>query len=222
MSRRQARLPRIEQSKSAHIEDETSHLWAVSYADFLMVLLSFFIIFFSFNKEDKKTAIDDIVAYSTKIMGADSPSTKRAPSSFESSPNTIKNLEGKFNGFSLETQEDLRALNIRFPDDIYKKGRADLDGDARAQFEAMITILSKFNGKVKITFIGHTDQTVLVNQQYPGINDNFDLSALRASQALRLAIKSGLNPQKLFLAGSAENKRNSRTLSVYIEEDNIK
>ena len=63
------RLPRVERARAIHLEDETSHLWAVSYADFLMVLLSFFIIFFSLDKKTKDSVIDEIMLYSSGQEG---------------------------------------------------------------------------------------------------------------------------------------------------------
>ena len=38
---------RVERPNLPQVQDDSTHLWAVSYADFLMVLLCFFILFFS-------------------------------------------------------------------------------------------------------------------------------------------------------------------------------
>jgi flagellar motor protein MotB len=45
-------LPRAVRKQSEHLEEGDGHLWAVSYADLLMVLLAFFVIFASFENEE--------------------------------------------------------------------------------------------------------------------------------------------------------------------------
>ena len=45
----------LPEEQEFHSEGES---WAVSYADFLMVLLSFFIIFFSYSREKTQSIID--------------------------------------------------------------------------------------------------------------------------------------------------------------------
>ena len=223
MSAKMPRLPRIERSKSAHVEDETSHLWAVSYADFLMVLLSFFIIFFTFEKKKQNSAIDEIVAYSKKVVAGESFAVPpRGPASSTNAAAALAPALTSLDKLKVETARDAKSLYIHLPDNIYRKGSAKLDADVTPQFEALIKVLAVFNGKIKITFIGHTDESRLVSQNYPGVNDNFDLSALRASSALRHALRMGLDAKTLFLSGSAENKRNSRTLSIFIEEEGLK
>jgi len=42
--------------------DSSEFLWAVSYSDLLMVLMSFFIVYFSFTSENGKSLIDEISA----------------------------------------------------------------------------------------------------------------------------------------------------------------
>ena len=62
------RQVRIERRSKAQIASEDMQSWAVSYSDMLMVLMSFFVIFFSF--EDKKR--DDLVSQISLEMQAKS------------------------------------------------------------------------------------------------------------------------------------------------------
>ena len=62
----QVRLHRQEVMDQDEIREEEGNLWAVSYSDLLMVLMSFFIIFFSFNQNDN--AISQIAIEMHKIV----------------------------------------------------------------------------------------------------------------------------------------------------------
>lgn len=68
------RLWRIESSTgdgNEHVDE--GHGWAVSYSDLLMVLMSFFIIFFSYNDKDKDKPPSDVLqefAFSLSAKGA--------------------------------------------------------------------------------------------------------------------------------------------------------
>ena len=61
------RLPRIDRHQGIHVaEDENQHLWAVSYSDFLMALLAFFILFFSMDDTKKDQLILKIKSMPTQ------------------------------------------------------------------------------------------------------------------------------------------------------------
>ena len=65
------RLWRIESSTGDdNIHVDEGHGWAVSYSDLLMVLMSFFIIFFSFNDKDKEKPPSDVLQEFAFSLGA--------------------------------------------------------------------------------------------------------------------------------------------------------
>ncbi len=50
------RLPRIQRAPRGElVETGENMMWAVSYSDLLMVLLSFFVLFFSYGEKEKET-----------------------------------------------------------------------------------------------------------------------------------------------------------------------
>ena len=61
-------LARVERDDEVTFhEDENAHLWAVSYSDFLMALLAFFILFFSMDDTKKDQLILNLAQeFSTK------------------------------------------------------------------------------------------------------------------------------------------------------------
>lgn len=55
---------------------DDSHSWAVSYSDLLMVLMSFFVIFFSFSDSEKENALSEIAV---SVQGAAPGGVQAAP-----------------------------------------------------------------------------------------------------------------------------------------------
>lgn len=64
-----ARIERDAEEISVH-EDENAHLWAVSYSDFLMALLAFFILFFSIDPVEKDKLILNLAKDFSSQTGA--------------------------------------------------------------------------------------------------------------------------------------------------------
>ncbi|MCB0390319.1 MAG: OmpA family protein [Bdellovibrionales bacterium] len=235
------RYHRVERSDDDyHLEDETSHLWAVSYADFLMVLLSFFILFFSVDNQDKNSIIRSILettstkekgkgSYegSSKVLGPDNPyisnysqGNKRYTGSYNSNRKmaSLSDLQNTiFKKYQYEYIDKQKKLILRLPDDVYKKGSINLNEKVKEQLSSTLSKLIPFSEQLKITFVGHTDSVPIVKNRKV-IVDNYDLSVLRATRVLQLAIKQGLSPNNLLAKGAAENERNSRSLSIEIVE----
>lgn len=230
--RPEVRLPRIERTEAVEINSEESHLWAVSYSDLLMVLMSFFIIFFSVDEKKRQSLIQEItIAINSKNLAA--PTSNG--SGTESLPNgTIaesisqkgaigalsdtltQNLSGKA-PVTISGIEDGYIL-IQFAPNSFSKKRYQLDRPLKVAVSALLDSIRPFADKVNITFIGHADAAPILATPGSLITDNYVLSALRANEAMRFAIVSGLPSSALFIQGSASNTLNSRTLSVRIDQ----
>lgn len=59
---------RIERSTTVEVSETDGHLWAVSYSDLLMVLLSFFILFFSLDEKKTNEVINGLLPVA-EILG---------------------------------------------------------------------------------------------------------------------------------------------------------
>lgn len=84
--REDPRLPRVERTDDEFHVEEGGELWAVSYADFLMVLLSFFVIFYSSDKNNQ-SVLERVVAFSLNEKGSSS-----GPLKGEEQPNLKKRI----------------------------------------------------------------------------------------------------------------------------------
>lgn len=210
---RKPRLIRRETRQEIH---EDGHSWAVSYADFLMVLLSFFILFFSVDETKRQEIIDKVASAAQSKGGANAQGKNRSIAKEDRLPAGLADITTGVDGFYTQRANNSQKLFIYFDNDIFKPGQIDLPP---AQIEKLKNILGRiepFLDKINVTFEGHTDNTqvTLVKNRY--IDNNFDLASLRATKALQLAVRAGLDPTKLFAKGVAEHSRGSRTLSLVI------
>lgn len=219
MQRPEKRLPRIERDEVTHVgEDENQHLWAVSYSDFLMVLLSFFILFFSSETPQKQRLILELANhFATPNAGPGSGSgqgtgigpdgQRRMPSGvFES----LKNL-------NVQVDKEKESLIINFPNDLYGPGKHRIERDKTAMIENFLNVMKPYQGQINLYFEGHADTAPLKVHKNEIVVDNFVLSSLRASSALGLAREKGFPEKNMFIQANSSNLRNSRSLSIRIE-----
>lgn len=206
------RQPRIDRDIVIKVqEDENQHLWALSYADFLMALLAFFILFFSIDEPKR----DDFMRTIAIQFGSNNADSARNPAAFAA-------------GFDKQLVDHMQKLNvtavlkdhdllIEFPKDFFNAGKYDLNSAQRATMDQLLSLLKPYSGKLNIYFEGHTDSQPVVHSRTAFMKDNFNLSTLRASSALEYAKKSGYEEKYLFISGMSSNVRNSRTLSLRLE-----
>jgi flagellar motor protein MotB len=234
----EARPIRIEHSPDDEIIAEDQQGWAVSYSDLLMVLMSFFVLFFSFDPAKTEDGKDVIREISTTLMqktGIHSPavaadifkpssagSQTTAQADIPTNPNgqsrninsalepALKSLGSKY---SMESERE--TLIIHLKDDLYAPRSRAVTGELQASLEVLLIALKPYASDIDLYFIGHSD-TKPVSDTSGIVKDNHVLSALRATEALEFALSKGFPSNRLFSLGAAENMRSSRTLSIKI------
>lgn len=202
---------------------EDSHSWAVSYADFLMVLLSFFILFFSMDKKERVNFIENFLANQdlAKEQKDQTGNPKRGALSagttkpIEPLPVEVRKLSQDIQGFYVD-QQSVDRIVISFEDNIYRLGSFDLSEKDIQNLHGLLKKLEPYLKQVNITFVGHTDENKKFKKGNRYIGNNFDLSSLRATKALQNAVKLGFDPKHMYAQGVAENQRASRTLSLIV------
>lgn len=210
------RLPRIEREEPSMLhEDENSHLWAVSYSDFLMALLSFFILFFSMDTPQRQTLIMDLAGqFSADGKGPGKGGTGNGQLVTSRIP---ANFMGSLQDLKVEIGRDKENLIVNFPDNFFLPGRHIISPDQVKVISTFLEKLKPYENQVNIYFEGHTDDSPLLKHKNEIITDNFVLSSLRASSALSVAKKMGYGEGHLFIQAASSNLRNSRSLSIRIE-----
>lgn len=204
---------RMERVPEPEIHDETGHLWAISYADFLMVLLSFFILFFSFGEKGKEDMISRISALGNPVDTKPTPKDVPDPQLRAEILEINKELKDYF----VERSPNNKQVIVFLPDNIFSPGEFEMK---EAQLLFLTQVMEKirpFENDINITFVGHTDPQPVRRTRSVYMTDNFDLSSLRATKALQQAARLGFNTDHMFAKGTATNIRGSRTISVVIQ-----
>ena len=203
---------RVTRKTGVHASHGGGHGWAVSYADLLMVLLSFFVMYFSFAEENPNTAENQLrrIALSMKGLSVDQINQKivtKGQADMSSLADTLK-----LAGVKVTQKEDSLILELQ---EEYKPGDYRMRPDMLKQMDAVIESLKPFHEKVAITIIGHADKRVLAPRN-EFLQDNFDLSSLRALRALKYAIGKGY-PERFASARAASYyDREARSISVEV------
>lgn len=220
------------QHRVPHSEE---HTWAVSYADFLMVLLSFFIIFFS-QGEGTDNVIFKITQELAKNSGQQGTSNQSStapttPGNFSGQhPGagpvdraTLSNeLKEEFSSFTFMDNEKEKALSILLPENIYNPGAFQLQEEAKIQFAGLVKRLLPFKEAITITITGHTDTSSVTPSKLKKFGDNTELSSLRAYYATKELIEQGFSEDQVRIKTLLKDQRNSRTLSTQISGASVK
>lgn len=213
---RKPRMPRVERSSHRTNHHPEDHSWAVSYSDLLMVILSFFVIFFSQDKNKTQDWIRKIVGDSRSVSSVSENRNVALP--MQSLSERWQSLEN----VTLRVDNRNQSVEIQFPDNMYAKNSFELTPKHLILFEKTMAQIAPFTNEIDIIIIGHSD--IRVHQKVTGdslIQNNFDLSSLRANVALREALRLGVPSDSLLTMGSAQNTRNSRSLSIVLRPKGV-
>lgn len=205
-----SRKPRVHREETIESLHDDSHSWAVSYADFLMVLLSFFVIFFSIDDQKRENIFNQITLSENGVKNPhEANKNDRLPAG-------LNKVLTQVDGLYVSRPDEKQKIYIYFEDNIYSPGQLELNEKQIERLKGILAKLESHMNEINITFIGHTDSTVVSATKNRFVSDNFDLSSLRATKALQQAVKAGFNPEKMFAKGVAEHSRASRSLSLVI------
>jgi len=217
------RFPRVERYEETTLhEDSNQHLWAVSYSDFLMALLSFFILFFSVDSPTRSSVVlqiaDQFKSSSPSGKSVSGVSDDKSPAGLGGSYGRIPaNLADSFADLHVQVEKDNEALVINFPNDFFLPGQHIIEPSHREMISQFLEKIKPFEAKVNLYFEGHTDDSPLRIHKNDIIVDNYVLSSLRANSALSMARTLGFSEKNLFIQANSSNVRNSRSLSIRIE-----
>lgn len=227
------------------MEDANQHLWSVSYADLLMVILAFFVVFDikpakTPDAESQKTVLERIMSL---IPGNNKSETGGGPGftsiasdsqgegggkktylgPLESGGLDLFSISSKIKEklqittISFETEVDENSVIVHFKDGIYRPGQYSVTGDEfSGALKAVSEIVQPFQGEITITFIGHADSIPLSAGLREKVGSNMILSSLRAAKAAEYFIGLGIDQQGIVTQGRDSFGRGSRTLSIKI------
>lgn len=221
-------------------------LWALSYGDFMSLLLCTFVLLFAFSTVDVarfkevifslQGALGVLEGGPRVLMPSELP-VPRPPSQI--SPSTVVPMklaglmkeierklvkEGRIAKEKVNFRIDERGLVITFLDNVFfDLGKADLRSEMLPVLDALAETLQGIDNHIRIE--GHTCDLPINTPRFPS---NWELSAARAIAVLRYFIEQkGISPQRLIAVGygeyqplvpndSEENRRKNRRVEIVI------
>ena len=220
-----ARRRRVEE------EHENHERWLVSYADFITLLFAFFVVMYSLSSvnEGKYRVLSDSIVQafrslsindsgqqlivppvvkpmppaSAELQEATEARRKQTAAQMRSMADEIRRVMGSLaqNG-QVTVSEGAFGISIEINAALlFAPGEAALSGSASDALRAVAQVLAA--SVFPLTIEGHTDNTPINTYRFPS---NWELSAVRASTVARLFIDSGVRPDRLTVAGYADQR----------------
>ena len=206
--------------KRTEEEHENLERWLITYADLITLLLAFFIMMYTFSKQDTQKYQELVGNLKTIFTGhsgitGKGNSASQSPADIQSKLNIIKNgdlqkqLEDEIRGMmdsegmqkNISVLSDERGIVIRILDKaFFDEGRADLKERARQALDRIMPVMRKVDNHIRIE--GHTDDVPISTSEF---KSNWELSVRRATEVVRYFVeKHDFPPQRISAVGYAE------------------
>ena len=192
--------------------DDKAPYWMVTYADMTTLLLTFFILYYSISASNMQKFQEVILGKETASIGLlellDSVKAKETIEKFTGlrSDNIVTDIndiatEDNFSSVMEVNTDDKSKIIVRISGEtLYESGKADLLRESKLILDEIARILKAYPSH-KINIQGHTDDTEIRSEQY---QNNWELSAARASSALRFFLDKNIDPKRLTATGYAD------------------
>lgn len=160
--------------------EDATHLWVISYSDFMTILMIFFLVLFAHRVWTKQT---EWKGDQIRLEETESQARK----------GLVQRLERMS---SIEVQA--QRINIHLPDALlFEPGRADLKESARRLLSQMSPEFAGFKGEILVE--GHTDNQPLGPSSLYA--SNWELSVARAFSVIHHLTRSGADPEHIAARG---------------------
>lgn len=164
-------------------KEEPKQLWIISYADFMTVLMIFF-----------------LVMYGTTVM-AKNARQKTMPEPQAAFSESMKRIKDRLQD-QVEINEEQSKTTIRLGEAIlFQSGHADLSNNAIRTLEELANSINLVEGQVVIE--GHTDNVPVNSKSY---KSNWELSAARAFSVIHALGDHGVKPSRLAAWGFGDTR----------------
>ncbi|OPY77157.1 MAG: Motility protein B [Syntrophorhabdus sp. PtaU1.Bin058] len=206
--------------KRTEEEHENLERWLITYADLITLLLAFFIMMYTFSKQDTQR-YQELVGHLKTIFTGHSGITgkgngaSQSTTDIQSQLDMIKNgdvqkqledeirrmMDGEGMQNNISVLSDERGIVIRILDKaFFDEGRADLKERARQALDRIMPVMRKVDNHIRIE--GHTDNVPINTSEF---KSNWELSVRRATEVVRYFVeKHDFPPQRISAVGYAE------------------
>ena len=204
MKMRRKRLLRGKAAQTSGGDADGAHRWAISYADFMTLLLAIFLAaYFMTAKSGEKTAAQTAPkpVHAAPVAAIAGPSPAKDP---------MRDVNSKIMAWieqsKLEKVVDVeftpRGTSVSFKDNLlFGSGRANLTAPARSALGQFGKVLRAVPFMIRVE--GHTDNVPIVS---PYVS-NWDLGAARAATVLYYLVnREDVSPDKISLTSYGETR----------------
>jgi len=190
---------------NTHGED-TTHLWVISYSDFMTILMIFFLMLFAHRIWAKKVSWEE-----RRIL--------QLRAAQEAQVGMVQRLS-KLAALDVQAQR----IDIQLPDALlFSSGRANLQDSAKELLAKIAPELKNFNGDIVVE--GHTDDLPL--GPHSPFHTNWELSVARAFSVITFLTENGVSPTQISARGygpyrprvpniSPENREMNRRIEIVL------
>ena len=183
--------------KMRHKEEDNHEAWLMTYADFITLMASFFVLIISVSepKQAKMEAIREGISGFVKQM-VETP--------FVDTFNQLQ-LMAEENAIERDIAIEMNSNGIQIElasSAFFRSGSAEFLPEAIPILEDVAATLNELrNDKYHMEVQGHTDDVPVGGAVYPS---NWELSTARASGVVRFLITKGMDPSRMKAAGFAD------------------
>jgi chemotaxis protein MotB len=205
--------------KKHNEEHENAERWLLTYADLITLLLAFFIMMYTFSKQDaqkyqevsmhlkaiftggtgiaQKGSVSGTVNLDT--MSDKNASNDEIKQQIEQEINTMAKTNGLKDNYTIFSDE--RGIVIRIMDKaFFDEGKAELKDSAKKILDKIVPVIKQIKNHVRIE--GHTDNVPIKTSEF---KSNWELSVRRGTEVVRYFIeRGGIPPQRISATGYSE------------------
>lgn len=199
-------------------EHENLERWLITYADLITLLLAFFIMMYTFSKQDAQKyqevseRLRAIFTGGTSVLKTGTGGTnvlnplQKSESTGEIKrqlENEIKAMTDMKDAHKITVFKDERGIVIRIMDRaFFDEGRAELKQTAKSALRKIGPIIKNSGSQVRIE--GHTDNVPINTAEF---RSNWELSTRRATEVVRHLIETyDFPPEQISASGYAEHR----------------
>lgn len=179
---------------------EASEDWLMSYADFVTVLMGFFVLLFALSDPDPGK-FEEVSKGITENL-----TSKQVQTPFRDLRTELNSVATEAGSQVGMVQSNERGQVIPFLSDrMFAPGSADILPASEPTLDriAQLLTLSFASSNYKVEIEGHTDDVPIATQRFPS---NWELSSARASAVVRFLISRGVAADRLSAIGYADTK----------------
>jgi len=194
------------------MEDKSSPLWMTTYADMAILLLTFFILYYSLSSIANNKFKEAILGTQSASIGLlELMDSVKQNETIEvltglKSDNILSDIQHVADREAMneimDISTDRTKIVIRIPGgSLFEPGNANLNlKKSKPVLDEIVRILNTYP-HYRISIQGHTDDSPISTDRFPS---NWELSSARATAVLRYFIDKNIDPKRLTATGYAD------------------